>query len=169
MKENTFTLKKARNIRYPAQTITDADYADIALLANTPTQAEYLQQSLEQATGSIDLDMNTDKTDYNCFNEEVDISTLNGGSLKLVDEFTYLGGSVSSTESDIKMRLANAWTAVDKFLIIWKSNQSDQIKFLPSSSCANFVAFEKGNFTSPSTTVGNFSDIYIYMYIYILW
>ena len=36
MKENGFTLAKTRSRRYPARTITDADYADdIALLANT--------------------------------------------------------------------------------------------------------------------------------------
>ena len=36
MKENGFKLTKERSKRYPAQTITDADYADdIALLANT--------------------------------------------------------------------------------------------------------------------------------------
>ena len=35
-------LKNAKRRRYPAETITDADYADIALLANTPTQAESL-------------------------------------------------------------------------------------------------------------------------------
>ena len=36
-------LKKARSRRYPAQTISDADYADdLALLANTPAQAENL-------------------------------------------------------------------------------------------------------------------------------
>ena len=36
MNENDFTLAKAKNRWYPAQTITDADYADnIALLENT--------------------------------------------------------------------------------------------------------------------------------------
>ena len=56
------------------------------------------------------------------------ISTLNGGSLKLVDKFTYLGSSVSFTEKDINIRLAKAWTAIDRLLIIWKSNLSDKIK-----------------------------------------
>ena len=37
MKENGFKLAKEGSRRYPAQTITDANYADgIALLANTP-------------------------------------------------------------------------------------------------------------------------------------
>ena len=43
MKENGFTLSKARSRRYPALTITDVDYADdTALLANIPAQAEYI-------------------------------------------------------------------------------------------------------------------------------
>ena len=41
MKDNAFKLAKERSKRYPAQTITDADYADgIALLVNSPAQAE---------------------------------------------------------------------------------------------------------------------------------
>ena len=39
-----FKLAKERSRRYPTQTITDVDYADdIALLANTPAQAENQQ------------------------------------------------------------------------------------------------------------------------------
>ena len=39
IKENGFELTKKRSRRYPATTITDADYADdIAILANTPDQ-----------------------------------------------------------------------------------------------------------------------------------
>ena len=73
-----------------------------------------------------------------CFNQEGDISTLNGGSLKLVDKFLYLASSVSSTESDINMRLAKAWTVINRLSIIWKFDQSDKIKqFLPSSGCIN--------------------------------
>ena len=48
MKENGFKLAKVRSRRYPAQTITDTDYSnDIALLANTPTQAKTLLHSLQ--------------------------------------------------------------------------------------------------------------------------
>ena len=69
MKVNGFTLKKTRSRWYPAETITDADYADdIALLANTPTQAEFLLHSLERAAGGIGLHVNADKTEYMCFN-----------------------------------------------------------------------------------------------------
>ena len=62
MNKNCFTLKKPRNRRYSAQTITDADYADdISLLANIPTQAKSLLHSLEQAASGIGLQMNADK------------------------------------------------------------------------------------------------------------
>ena len=65
-----------------------------ALPANTPAQAESLLHSLEQAAADIGLHVITDKTEYTCFNQRDDISTLNGSSLKLVDKFTYLGSSV---------------------------------------------------------------------------
>ena len=49
--------------------ITDADYADdIAILANTPNQAETLLHSLEQAAAGISLYVNAHKTEYMCFN-----------------------------------------------------------------------------------------------------
>ena len=102
MKDNTFKLAKERSRRYCAQTITDADYADIVVLVtNIPTQAETQLHSLERAAASIGLHVNADKTGYRCFNQRGDISTLNGSSLKLVDKFTYLGSSVASTENDI--------------------------------------------------------------------
>ena len=70
MKENGFKLAKERIRRYHAQTITNADYTDdIALLENTPAQAESLLHSLERATGGIGLHVNADKTEFICFNQ----------------------------------------------------------------------------------------------------
>ena len=63
-----------------------------------------------------------------CYNQTGDISTLDGTSLKLVDKFTYLGRCVSSTEKDIDTRLKKAWTAIDRLLIIWKSDPTDKMK-----------------------------------------
>ena len=115
--------------RYPAKTITDADYADdIAILANTPNQAETLLHSLEQATTGIGFHVNAHKIEYMCFNQTVDISTLDGSSLKLVDRFTNQGSSVSSTKKDIDTHLTKAWTAIDKLSIIWKSDLTDKMK-----------------------------------------
>ena len=63
-----------------------------------------------------------------CYNQTGDITTLDGASLKLVDKFTYLGSSVSSTEKDIDTRLMKAWTAIDRLSIVWKSNLTDKMK-----------------------------------------
>ena len=63
-----------------------------------------------------------------CYNQTDDISTLDRTPLKLVDKFTYLGSSVSSTENDIDTRLTKAWTAINRLSIIWKSNLTDKMK-----------------------------------------
>ena len=124
-----FELTKKRSRRYPATTITNADYADdIAILANTPDQAETLLHSLERAAASIGLYVNAHKTEYMCNNQTGDISTLEGTPLKLVDKFTYLGSSVESTEKDIETRLTKAWTAINRLSIIWKSDLTDKMK-----------------------------------------
>ena len=129
IKKNGFKLTKKRIRRYPAKTITNADYAnDIAILANTPDQAETLLHSLEQAATDIGLHVNTHKMEYMCFNKTGDISTIDGSSLKLVDKFTYLGSSVLSTEKEIDTRLTKTWTAIDKLSIIWKSDLTDKMK-----------------------------------------
>ena len=63
-----------------------------------------------------------------CYNQTGDITTLDGTPLKLVDKFTYLGSSVSSTEKDIDTRLMKVWTAIDRLSIIWKSDLTDKMK-----------------------------------------
>ena len=119
IKENSFELTKKSSRRYPTKTITDVDYADdITILANTHTQAKTLLHSLERAAAGIGLHVNAHKTEYMCFNQTGDISTLGSSSLKLVDKFTYLGSSVSSTEADIDTQLTKAWTAIDKLSVI---------------------------------------------------
>ena len=117
MKENGLTLENARNRQYPIQTITDVDYdIDIALLADTCFQA---------GASGIGLNVNADKMEYMCSNQSGDISTLSGGSLKLVDKFTYLRSCVSSTENDINMQLAKVWTTINRLSVIWKSDLSN--------------------------------------------
>ena len=101
---------------------------DIAILANTPNQAKTLLHSLGRAAAGIDLHINVHKTEYMCYNQTGDITTLDGTPLKLVDKFTYLGSSVSSTEKDIDTRLTKAWTAIDRLSIIWKSDLTDKMK-----------------------------------------
>ena len=70
-----------------------------------------------------------------CYDQTGDISTLDWTPLKLVDKFTYLGGSVASTEKDIDTRLTKAWTVINRLSIIWKSqpNRLNETQFLPGS------------------------------------
>ena len=63
-----------------------------------------------------------------CYNQTGDISTLDGTPLKLVNNFTYLGSSVASTEKDFDTRLMKAWTAINWQSIIWKSDLTDKMK-----------------------------------------
>ena len=74
------------------------------------------------------LHVNAHKTEYICFNQTADISTLGGSYLKLVDKFTCLESSVSSTEKDIDTRLTKAWTAIYRLSVIWKSELTDKMK-----------------------------------------
>ena len=125
--ENGFELTKKRSRRYPAKTI--ADYADdIAILANTPNQVKTLLHSFERAAAGIGLYVNAHKTEYMCYDQTEDISTLDGTPLKLADKFTYLGSSVASTEKDIDTRLTKAWTAINRLSIIWKSDLTAKMK-----------------------------------------
>ena len=98
--------------------------------------------SLEKAVGSIGLHVSADKTEPMCFNRNQtrDIYTLTGGSLRLADKFTYIGNSVSSTENDINMWLANAWTAIDRLSVFWKTDIPDKIKpnFSKQRSCSHY-------------------------------
>ena len=90
IRENGFELRKKRSRRHPAKTITAADYADdIAIMANTPNQAETLLHSLERTAEGIGLHVNAQKMEYMCYNQTDDITTLDGTPLKLVDKFTY--------------------------------------------------------------------------------
>ena len=116
MKENGFKLAKERR-RYSEQTITDADYADgIALLAKIPIQAKTLLHSLERAAGGIGLHRNADKIEYMCFNQRCDTSIQKSGPLKFEVKFTYLGSSVSSSETDINTLFPSVILVVFRFM-----------------------------------------------------
>ena len=91
-------------------------------------QRKEAEGSLERAAAVIGLHANAHKTEYMCYNQTGDISTVDGTSLKLVDKFTYRGSSVSSTEKDIYTRLTKAWTAIDRLSIIRKSDRTDKRK-----------------------------------------
>ena len=96
------------------------------MASSIPTES--LLHSLEWAAAGIGLHVNAHKTEYMCYNQTGNITTLDGASLKLVDKFTYLGSSISSTENNINTRLTKAWTAIYRLSIIWKSALTDKMK-----------------------------------------
>ena len=132
IKEIGFTLKKkkARSKRYPKETITDAgNTVDLVFLANTPDQAESMLYSLEQAAWGIGFHVNVNKAVFMCFEKKKGTnSTLSSKPKKLGDQLTYISSNISFTESDVNIRLAKAWTAMNRLSIIWKSDLSDKIK-----------------------------------------
>ena len=64
------------------------------------------------------------------FNQEqpVEIKAKDGETLKVVDNFKYLGAWTKSSESDISVRKALAWTACHKLRRVWSSKLRRQIK-----------------------------------------
>ena len=115
-----YTKKKALKWWYPAETMTDADYADnLVLLLNTSTESEFLQHGLLQPVGGIGLYMNAIK-------QSICVLTKKGLSLrgKSVDQFIY----ISSTESDVTLCLMKVQSAIDRLSIIWKCDVFNNIK-----------------------------------------
>ena len=81
----------------------DADYADdLVQQANILAQAKILQHNQEQVARGIGLYINTNKTEFMSFKPDIAISILNEKPLKL-EHFTYLGGNIASTESDVNI------------------------------------------------------------------
>ena len=100
----------------------------VIFLANASAQAETLLQRLERAAAGIGHYVHAHKTEYMCFNQTGDSSTLNGSSLKLVNKFTNSGSSVSSAKTDIDIRPVKAWTVINRRSVIWNSDLTDKKK-----------------------------------------
>ena len=107
--------EKSKGRRYPTEIIIDTDNTyDLALIAITLAQAESMLYYLEHAARGIGLYGNSDKTEFMCFNENGTISSLNDKLLKLEGQFTYLRSNISSTESNVNIRICKAWTVLDR-------------------------------------------------------
>jgi len=124
-----FTLSKARSRRYPAVRITDAGYADdLAIFSDNCENAEKLLHLLEYAAEKIGLKVNAKKTEYICYHHQGNIKTSQNVALKSVEDFTYLGSNIASTDKDVEIRIAKAWSTLNKLDSIWKSNLPDELK-----------------------------------------
>ena len=76
-----FQIHPRKSSRYPAQHLTDTDFADdIALISNSLQDAQDLLLALEEASNCVGLYLNEKKTEYinNCkLNNDVNIKTRN--------------------------------------------------------------------------------------------
>ena len=91
---------------------------------NIPAKAKSLLHSLKQATIGIGSSLNSDKTAFMPFKQNKAITK----PLTLVDQLTCLISNISSTERDVNVCIEKAWTTIDVFLIIWKSDVYYKIK-----------------------------------------
>lgn len=126
-----FTVHPKKSRRIPAVVVTDLDFADdIALLSNDIEQAKKLLSLVEVEAAKIGLHANAKKTQVMLFNQDSinDIKSISGGKIKDVEDFKYLGGWIASTEKDLKVRKALAWTACHKLKKIWASSLNKKMK-----------------------------------------
>ena len=124
-------IEKRRSRRHPPTIVTDLDFADdIALISEQMHQAQEMISRVETETRKIGLYLNVKKTETMQFNQEVEtpITGKNGGIIKVVNNFKYLGGSMQSTEKDFEMRKALAWPSCHKLKKVWKSNLNRKLK-----------------------------------------
>ena len=131
---HSYTITPARSRRYPAEKVTDADFADdLALLSNTIDEAHQMLTSLEEAAGAVGLIMNESKTNYMSINlaseeQHATLTSSSGNTIGKVEDFVYLGSWVGSSEHDFTVRKAKAWASCHKMKKIWKFNMCRELK-----------------------------------------
>ena len=111
--------------------MTDLDFADdLALLVEEMKQAQEVLTRLEVEAGKVGLVCNADKTKLQIFNQDdpITVKALSGEKIKIVENFKYLGSWTESTEKDLQIRKALAWTACHKLDKIWTSKLSRKVK-----------------------------------------
>ena len=130
-KELGFQLYRQRSRRVPAVTVTDLDFADdLALLTEEMEQAQEILLRLENEAEKVGLMCNAKKTEVQAFNQDrpVSIQAKNGETLKVVENFKYLGAWTQSSASDISVRKALAWSACHRLRKVWSSKLRRQMK-----------------------------------------
>ena len=126
-----FTLQPSRSRRYPAIKITDADYADdLCIISDYLDNATVLLHQIEDIANKIGLVVNAKKTEFMAFNQlhTGSIKSMLNNNIHAVQEFTYLGSNIASTKHDMEIRLAKAWSALNKLDKIWKSHLPSHLK-----------------------------------------
>ena len=123
--DHGFIFNKARSSRYPAQRISDLDYADdLALLENSIELANEQLEKLALVAKQVGLQINLEKTEYMAFNvsESEGKVKLDNKPISKVNDFRYLGSMLASTENDVKRRCGLAWSVFETMAKIWTSS-----------------------------------------------
>ena len=68
------------------------------------------------------------KLNQNYDSDDITINSINGNIVVKVENFNYLGSCIRSTEKDIQIRIAKAWSALKSMQEIWKSKMPDKLK-----------------------------------------
>ena len=50
--------------------------------------------------------------------------------MRVINDFMYVGSWIASTEKDISIRIAKAWSALNNLEVIWKSNMNKKLKMI---------------------------------------
>ena len=81
------------------------------------------------AAAQIGLHVNEIETEFMSYNKsEDDLIILHGRKLNQVNDFLYLWSRIESTENDLNVRIAIAWTALNKREAAWDYDLNKSIK-----------------------------------------
>ena len=126
-----FCLERRRSRRLPPTILTDMNFADdIALISQQIEQAQELLHRVEVEANKVGLHINIPKIKAIIFNitGATEIRSKDRIPVREVDDFKYLGARMQSSEKDVSIRKALAWSGCHKLRKVWTSNLSRNIK-----------------------------------------
>jgi len=99
---------------------------DIGLLAESPTDLQFLVNSTEEESKRFGLTVSTAKTEVQCIppDDRPMLTSINGVPLKQTADFVYLGGKISDSadsSADIERRIGLATGVARSLAVLWKS------------------------------------------------
>ena len=139
-----FTITPHRSSRYPAVRIGALMYADdITITCDTIDQAKNVFQCLKMNASKVGLKINLKKTKilhagHNSLPSPV--TMISGYTLKICNDFLYLGVSTKTPLNVVKEKNGQAWFAIGKFRPIFISKISDTNKMRLSRAMVETIA-----------------------------
>lgn len=107
--------------------VTDLDFADdVGLLSGTSVFLQTMLDNVVEYGSRVGLKINAAKTKVMCCGAPPVVCFVEGQALEVVNEFTYLGSSISSdgdASSDIQQRIQKAQGAFSMLGKLWKNRR----------------------------------------------